>query len=85
MIRYLVAAPVVIFIVVMAVGGLTGRIRARQCCALPDASMDARMRTNTTFGIYGATEGAPREGNLPLLRGSDDSYPIAEAGAGEGA
>jgi hypothetical protein len=45
MTRYLVAAPIVIFIVVMAVGGLTGRIRARQCCAPPEASMDARMRS----------------------------------------
>jgi len=44
MIRYLVAAPIVVFMVAMAIGGLAGRVRARPCCAPPQASMDARMR-----------------------------------------
>jgi hypothetical protein len=44
MIRYLVAAPVVVFIVAMAVCGLSGRVRAKPCCAPPEASADARMR-----------------------------------------
>jgi len=40
--RYLLAAPVVLFIAVMAVGAITGRVKARSCCAIP-AERDLRL------------------------------------------
>lgn len=42
-VRYLVALPVVAFVVALAWGALTGRVRARGCCA-PDAASDLRLR-----------------------------------------
>ena len=43
MIRYLIAAPIVIGMVLLAVGAVRGRVRVRSCCAA-DASRDLRMR-----------------------------------------
>ncbi len=41
--KYLVAAPVVLFVVWLAVGAITGRVKARSCCSIP-AERDLRMR-----------------------------------------
>jgi hypothetical protein len=41
--RYVLAAPVVLFMLWLAVGAVTGRVRARSCCAIP-ADRDLRMR-----------------------------------------
>jgi hypothetical protein len=45
MIRFLVATPILVFPVLLAVGALTGRVRARSCCAPADPAADLRMRT----------------------------------------
>ncbi|HUW79091.1 MAG TPA: hypothetical protein VMV52_10130 [Candidatus Nanopelagicaceae bacterium] len=42
--RYVTGGLVVLFMIVMLVGGLTGRIKAKSCCATPDPAQDARMR-----------------------------------------
>jgi hypothetical protein len=41
--KYLVAAPVVLFMVWLVVGALTGRVKARSCCSIP-ADRDLRLR-----------------------------------------
>ena len=43
MVRYLVATPLVIFIVLLVVGALTGRVQVRNCCSIADPSKDLRM------------------------------------------
>lgn len=45
--RFLWAAVAVVPFVAVAIGMLTGRVRARSCCALP-AEDDARMRQSET-------------------------------------
>ena len=42
--RYLLAVPVVLFPLVLAVGALTGRVRVRGCCTTGTAARDLRMR-----------------------------------------
>ena len=44
MIRYLLAALVVLPVLVLIVGAATGRVRARSCCAPTDPAKDLRMR-----------------------------------------
>jgi hypothetical protein len=44
MTRYVVAAPIVLFLVLLLVGAVTGRVRVRTCCAVADPARDARMR-----------------------------------------
>jgi hypothetical protein len=39
-----VAAPIVLFLVLLLVGAVTGRVRVRTCCAVTDPARDARMR-----------------------------------------
>lgn len=41
--RYLVAAPIVAGMVALAVGALSGRVRARSCCAVAEPMRDLRM------------------------------------------
>jgi hypothetical protein len=43
-IRYLLGSAVVIFLVLVVVGGLTGRVRAQNCCSIADPDKDLRMR-----------------------------------------
>ena len=50
MIRYLVATPLVIFMVVLAIGALTGRVRARSCCSPPEVARDLRMSARSPEG-----------------------------------
>jgi hypothetical protein len=42
--RYLIGGLVVVFMIVMLVGGLTGRFKAKSCCVIPEPAKDARMR-----------------------------------------
>jgi hypothetical protein len=51
-VRYVVGVPLLVLVVLLAVGALTGRVRARSCCAVPDPAKDTRMR--------GATPAVPR-------------------------
>ena len=44
MIRYLLAAVVVLAFLALVVGAATGRVRARACCAPADPARDLRMR-----------------------------------------
>lgn len=47
MIEYLLGGIVVLFLLVLAYGGLTGRVRARDACCCPaDPDRDLRMRTD---------------------------------------
>jgi hypothetical protein len=43
MIRYIVAAPVVLFLALLLVGALTRRVRVKSCCAVADPTHDTRM------------------------------------------
>ena len=44
-IRYLIAAPVVVFLVLLVYGGLTGRVRLQAgCCCPPDPKQDLRIQ-----------------------------------------
>lgn len=49
MIRYLLAAPIVLGVALLVVGTVRGRVRIRSCCAA-DASLDLRMRGTGTDG-----------------------------------
>ena len=44
MIRYLLAALVVLPVLVLVIGAATGRVKARPCCAPADPAKDLRMR-----------------------------------------
>jgi hypothetical protein len=41
--RYLIGGLVVVFMIVMLVGGLTGRFKAKSCCVTSEPAKDARM------------------------------------------
>ncbi len=41
---YLVGAPALLFLLALAYGGLTGRVRLTSCCAVADPRRDLRMR-----------------------------------------
>jgi hypothetical protein len=41
---YVFAVPVLLFLVALAYGGLTGRVRLSSCCAVADPARDLRMR-----------------------------------------
>ena len=41
---YVAAGLVLAFVVLLVLGGLTGRVRPRSCCAPGDAEQDLRMR-----------------------------------------
>ena len=61
MTRYLVATPVVIFMVLLAVGALTGRVRARTCCSPADPAADLRMRPLEPDGNLRDQDDSPSE------------------------
>ena len=42
--RYIIGGLVILYLVVMLVGMLTGRIKVKSCCVVSDPSKDARMR-----------------------------------------
>jgi hypothetical protein len=42
---WLFAAPLVVFLVVLAAGAVTGRVRTRSCCTPTDPRDDLRMRS----------------------------------------
>ena len=45
--KCLLATPVVLFMVWLAVGAVTGRVKARSCCSIP-ADRDLRLRDGGT-------------------------------------
>jgi hypothetical protein len=52
MLRYLFATPLVIFVALLVIGSLTGRVKMRSCCGAPPPERDLRLRTDesTTTG-----------------------------------
>lgn len=42
--HYVVGGLVAAFVIVLAVGAITGRVKARSCCAVADPARDLRMR-----------------------------------------
>jgi hypothetical protein len=46
MIRYLIGGVVILFLVLLLLGALTGRVKAQSCCAVADPDRDLRMRTS---------------------------------------
>ena len=44
MIKYLLAAPLVLFLILLIIGGLTGRVRLQSCCSIADPDKDVRMK-----------------------------------------
>lgn len=53
--EYVVGGVVIAFLVLLAVGAVTGRVRSRSCCAIPDPSQDLRMRA-----AFEGDDSAPR-------------------------
>jgi hypothetical protein len=41
---YLIGGLALAFLVVLTIGGLTGRVRVQGCCSVADPSRDLRMR-----------------------------------------
>jgi len=41
---YLLGGIVVVYVVAMAIGALTGRVRIRPCCGVSDPRCDPRLR-----------------------------------------
>jgi hypothetical protein len=42
--QYLIAVPLIVFVVALIVGALTGRVKVGTCCAASDPRRDLRMR-----------------------------------------
>jgi hypothetical protein len=42
--QYVFGVPVLLFLVALVYGGLTGRVRMASCCAVADPACDLRMR-----------------------------------------
>jgi hypothetical protein len=41
---YVLGIPVLVFLVALVYGGITGRVRLSSCCAVADPRRDLRMR-----------------------------------------
>jgi hypothetical protein len=44
MLEYVIGGVVIAFLVVLVVGAVTGRVKSRSCCSIPDPRQDLRMR-----------------------------------------
>jgi hypothetical protein len=42
--QYVFGVPVLLFLVALVYGGVTGRVRMTSCCAVADPAKDLRMR-----------------------------------------
>jgi hypothetical protein len=42
--QYVIGGIVSLVVIALAIGAVTGRVRARSCCAPADPALDARMR-----------------------------------------
>lgn len=42
--EFVVGIPVLVFLLVLVYGGITGRVRLSSCCAVADPRRDLRMR-----------------------------------------
>jgi len=74
--KFLVAAPVVLFTVWLAVGAITGRVKARSCCSIP-ADRDLRLRGLTGRDTTAAT--AP-DATAVVARTAEGVVRTSEAG-----
>jgi hypothetical protein len=43
-VRYVIGGIVVLYMLIMLVGMVTGRVKVKSCCVVSDPSKDARMR-----------------------------------------
>jgi hypothetical protein len=46
------AVPVVVFVVFLVVGSITGNVEMKSCCRIADPRRDARMRGAFSDGAY---------------------------------
>lgn len=60
MIRYLIGLPVLAFAVALAIGAVTGRLRAKSCCSVADPNLDVRMREHRAPTHAALTTAEPR-------------------------
>lgn len=44
MFQYLIGGVVIVFLVLLVLGAITGRVRSRKCCSVADPRQDLRMR-----------------------------------------
>lgn len=44
MLQYLVGGVVIVFLVLLILGAVTGRVKSRSCCSVADPRQDLRMR-----------------------------------------
>ena len=64
--KYLVAAPVVLFTVWLAVGAITGRVKARSCCSIP-ADRDLRLRRPASADLTTVAAPTAGDGQTPVV------------------
>jgi hypothetical protein len=57
--QYVFGVPVLLFLVALVYGGLTGRVRMTSCCAVADPATDLRMR--------GAFEGEDDQSSISVV------------------
>ena len=43
MVQFLLGGIIVVFMVLLALGAITGRVKARSCCSIADPNQDRRM------------------------------------------
>ena len=48
MIEYVIGGLIIAFLALLAVGAITGRVRAQSCCAVADPEQDLRMRKDAS-------------------------------------
>ena len=58
--QWVVGLPVIALVVALAVGLVTGRVRARSCCSVADPRRDLRMA-----GAFDDVSPDPRGGRTP--------------------
>ena len=63
---YVVGIPVLVFLLVLAYGGITGRVRLSSCCAVADPRRDLRMRG--AFEDLEQQEASPRPSPEDVVR-----------------
>ena len=57
--QFVFGVPVLLFLVALVYGGLTGRVRLTSCCAVADPSRDLRMRAAFEDDDHSLSSGVP--------------------------
>jgi hypothetical protein len=73
--RFFFGGLVILFMVALAAGALTGRVRARNCCSLKVAAIDRQIsliELPRTGPVLGAAQGRPVSARGPAGEGADD-------------